>query len=156
MKTTRFFEWFQLVALVCLVGLGLGHAIVLYARHVHVVVIDRQRSLWQGLADLLSIVLFFLWAYESIAYSWPLRNHVFPALLGTVLVDAAWVKAVGAVIVLAGLLIFALALWAFAGSWRIGIDRESPGVLVTSGIFEGQIGYSGSGSEECEKAGGSG
>ena len=35
----------------------------------------------------------------------------------------------------AGLLVFAFALWTFADSWRIGIDRNTPGALVTSGIF---------------------
>jgi protein-S-isoprenylcysteine O-methyltransferase Ste14 len=34
-----------------------------------------------------------------------------------------------------GLAINALALYSFSDSWRVGIDREKPGKLVTTGIF---------------------
>jgi len=135
MNAARFFDEFQLCALVCLVGLGVLRAAVLYARGVHVVAIDWQRSLWEQLADALLIVLIFSWAYEVVAYSWPLRSHVFPTWLALVVTDSAVVKALGAVVVCTGLLIFALALWAFADSWRIGIDRSTAGALVTDGIF---------------------
>jgi len=45
------------------------------------------------------------------------------------------VKALGGIMVLAGLSIYALALSALADSWRLGIDRQSTGDLVTRGIF---------------------
>lgn len=135
MTTTRVFDWFQLGALGCLVGLGIGRAIVLYARGVHVIAIDWQRSPREQLADLLAMVVVLSWAYESVAYSWPLRSHVYPAALGAVVVDSVAVKILGVVVACAGLLIFALALWAFADSWRIGIDRNTPGALMTGGIF---------------------
>lgn len=69
MATTRFFDCFQLGALACLVGLGVARATVLYARGVHVIAIDWQRSLWEQLADSLAIVLILSWAYEAVAYS---------------------------------------------------------------------------------------
>jgi protein-S-isoprenylcysteine O-methyltransferase Ste14 len=135
MATTRFFDCFQLGALACLVGLGVARATVLYARGVHVIAIDWQRSLWEQLADSLAIVLILSWAYEAVAYSWPLPSHIFPARLAPVVADSAVVKVLGVVVVCAGLLTFALALWAFADSWRIGIDRNTAGALVTDGIF---------------------
>ena len=135
MNAARFFDWFQLCALACLVGLGVLRAAVLYARGVHVIAIDWQRSLWEQLADSLAIVLIFSWAYAVVAYSWPLRSHVFPAWLAPLVADSAVVKALGAVVVCTGQLTFALALWAFADSWRIGIDRSTAGALVTDGIF---------------------
>ena len=135
MDATRFFACFQLGALACLVGLGIARAAALYARGVHVVAIDWQRSLWEQLADALLIVLIFSWAYEAVAYSWPLRSHVFPAWLAPVVVDSVVPKVLGVLVVCAGLLVFALALWVFADSWRIGIDRNTAGALVTGGIF---------------------
>ena len=135
MQVARFFEIFQLCALACLVGLGVARAAVLYARGVHVVAVDWQRSPLEQLADSVAVVLLFSWYYEAAAYSWPLRSHVFPAWLAPVVVDAVVVKALGVAVMCAGLLIFALALWTFADSWRIGIDRNTPGALVTSGIF---------------------
>jgi protein-S-isoprenylcysteine O-methyltransferase Ste14 len=135
MAMARFFDWFQLAALAGLVGLGLGRALALYARGVRVVVIDWQRSPAQVLWDLFSVVLFLLWAYEIAAYAWPLRVHLVPAALAVVIIDAAAIKVVGVLLVIAGLAIYALALKAFGASWRIGIDRDSPGPLVTDGVF---------------------
>jgi protein-S-isoprenylcysteine O-methyltransferase Ste14 len=135
MTTTRFFDWFQIAALGCLASFGIGRAIVLYTRGVRVVVIDWERSVPEKLADLLVMSLLLSWAYETVAWAWPLRKHIFPAPLSAVVVDFALVKGAGAVAVLCGLLIFALALWAFADSWRIGIDRQTAGALMTRGIF---------------------
>jgi protein-S-isoprenylcysteine O-methyltransferase Ste14 len=130
-----FFSYFQIGALACLLGLGIGRAAVLYARGVHVLAADRQRTIPQGLADLLALSTLIWWAYEAVALSWPRSTHAVPGMLGTVLIDSVAIKLAGVVIVGAGLLIFAAALWSFADSWRIGIDRHTPGVLVTGGIF---------------------
>lgn len=135
MTTTGFFDFFQLGALACLLGLGIGRGAVLYARGVHVFAVDWQRTPLQGLADLLTLVFLILWAYEAAAFSWPRSTHVARGVLGAVLLDGVAIKLIGVLIVLAGLMIFALALWSFADSWRIGIDRNAPGALVTSGIF---------------------
>jgi protein-S-isoprenylcysteine O-methyltransferase Ste14 len=135
MTTTRFFDWFQIAALGCLASLGIGRAIALYAHGVRVVVIDWERSALEKLADLLVVILFLSWAYETIACAWPLPHNIFPARLTTVRIDLVGLKVAGVAVVLTGLLIFALALWAFADSWRIGIDRQTPGALMTRGIF---------------------
>jgi protein-S-isoprenylcysteine O-methyltransferase Ste14 len=134
LTTTASFNYFQLGALACLLGLGIGRGAVLYARGVHVFAVDRQRTLVQGLADLLALVCLFWWYYETVAFSWR-STHAVHGVLGTVLLDSAVFKTAGALIMLVGLLIFALALWSFADSWRIGIDRDTPGALVTDGIF---------------------
>lgn len=130
-----FFNYFQLGALTCLLGLGVTRAAVLYARGVHVLAVDWERTTVQGLADLLALVCVLWWAYEAVAFSWPHSNHVVHGTLGMVLADGIAVKALGTVVVSAGLVVFALALWSFADSWRIGIDRTTPGPLVTGGIF---------------------
>ncbi len=79
--------------------------------------------------------MFSLWVYEIVAYAWPLRVHFAPLCLGTVIVPAVAIKVVGVVLVVAGLLIYEMALWAMGESWRIGIDRNAPGALVTLGVF---------------------
>ena len=135
MTTSRFFDWFQIAALGCLASLGLGRAIVLYTRGIRIVVIDWERTALEKLADLLLVILLLSWAYETVAWAWPLRNHILAAPLSTVRIDVVGLKVAGVVVVLAGLVIFALSLWAFADSWRIGIDRERPGALMTNGIF---------------------
>jgi len=135
MTTARFFECFQFVALTFLVCLGVGRAIGLYARGIQVVVVDRERTVAQGLSDLVAIVAMLVWGYEIVAYARPLSFHVVPQPLGAVLVDVLAIKVIGATTVLAGLLIHGLALHALADSWRLGIDRTAPGALVTHGIY---------------------
>ena len=135
MTSTSFFNIFLLGALACLLGLAISRGALLYARGVHVLAVDWQRTPLQGVADLLALIVVIWWAYEAVAFSWPRSTHVVRGVLGAVLFDSVAVKLIGVLMVLAGLVIFALALWSFADSWRIGIDRNAPGALVTSGIF---------------------
>jgi protein-S-isoprenylcysteine O-methyltransferase Ste14 len=135
MTPTRCFDVWLLACLLCLGGLGLARGLILRARGVRVVVIERQRSVAQGLTDLAQVISLVYWAYAVVAYAWPLSSRPVPAWLGTVLVDGVWVRTAGAATVLAGLVVYTLALRAFGDSWRLGIDRETPGALVTNGIF---------------------
>ena len=51
------------------------------------------------------------------------------------LIDVTAIKILGAVLLIAGPVIYSLALVAMGSSWRLGIDRNSHGRLVTGGIF---------------------
>ena len=44
-------------------------------------------------------------------------------------------KTLGVVLILLGMIPFVLAYVSFGTSWRIGIDQDTPGSLVTGGIF---------------------
>ena len=78
-----FFNHFQLAALLALACMGVGRGAVLYARGVHVLAVDWQRSLLQSLADLAALVSLIWWAYEAVAFSWPGSVHVVHGVLGT-------------------------------------------------------------------------
>jgi protein-S-isoprenylcysteine O-methyltransferase Ste14 len=135
MTTARCFDLALLASLACLICLGLARALMLAARGVRVVAIDRQRTVAQALADLAQISCLLFWAYEVVAYTWPLSSQPGPAWFGVVLIDRVWAKAAGVVLLGGGLVIYAVALWSFGDSWRLGIDRERPGALITTGIF---------------------
>lgn len=135
MTIDRFFELFLLAALACLFCLGAGRGAMLRARGIRVVAIDWERTVFQMLCDTLLIPSLLALFYHIVAYSWPLPDSFVVPWFGTVLIDSISAKVVGAVLVTAGVVIYGLALWAFGNSWRLGIDRESPGALVTSGIF---------------------
>lgn len=135
MTPYRFFDWFLLAALACLFGLGIGRGLLLYSRGVRVLVIDRNRSTVEMIFDLILVLCFFLWVYETIAYAYPLPNHFLPSWKDRLLLQGLVVKAIGGILVLAGLSIYTLALRALADSWRLGIDHRSTGTLVTQGIF---------------------
>ena len=86
-------------------------------------------------ADAFALACLLVWAYEVVAYAWPFRFHVGPVRLGRVLVESITIKAVGAVLVSAAILLYAVALRDLGASWRLGIDRTTPGPLVTGGIY---------------------
>jgi protein-S-isoprenylcysteine O-methyltransferase Ste14 len=135
LATSRFFEWFQFGALACWGLLGVARALLFRARGVPVIAADPQRTLWQMVADAFALACLLVWAYEVVAYAWPFRFHVGPVRLGRVLVESITIKAVGAVLVSAAILLYAVALRDLGASWRLGIDRTTPGPLVTGGIY---------------------
>ncbi len=135
MATSRFFEWFQFGALACWGLLGLSRALVLRARGVGVIAVDRQRTFWQMAADTLAIGCLLVWAYEVIAYAWSFRFHVGSEILGRIVVQSVAIKTVGAVVVCLAVLIYAVAIRHLGESWRLGIDRAATGPVVTDGIY---------------------
>jgi protein-S-isoprenylcysteine O-methyltransferase Ste14 len=135
MTLERFFDCYSLGALLCLVCLGIARGAMQYARGVRVVVADRQRSISEILVDLLFLACLGLWVYEIVAYAWTPPGHPIQGWMGVVLLSSTVSKGLGALSALAGLLVYAAALWVFGDSWRLGIDREMPGALVTHGIF---------------------
>lgn len=135
MGIERPFEWLVIAALAGLGVLGIGRAALLTARGVRLLPRDRERSVGEGLADLGFVLAFLLWVYETLAFALPLGFHLVPAFARAVVLDAVVVRAAGVLALAAGLLVYALALRAFGASWRLGIDRERPGALVTGGIF---------------------
>jgi protein-S-isoprenylcysteine O-methyltransferase Ste14 len=135
MIADRPFESMVLVALGCLAILGIGRAAVLSARGVRIIAIDRGRTTSQALADLGFVLCFLLWMYEVLASTLPLTLHVVPAAARAVVLDDVAAKTVGVLAMAAGLGVYAPALHALGSSWRLGIDRDTPGALVTHGIF---------------------
>jgi protein-S-isoprenylcysteine O-methyltransferase Ste14 len=81
------------------------------------------------------ILAFLLWGGATMLYAWPLRAPGIPPPLDMLLLDALPADGLGAVMMVAGVTLYGLALAAFGHSWRMGIDRKTPGALVTHGIF---------------------
>ena len=135
-RMMRFFEHFQLVALVVFVLVFSGRSIYLRAvRRVSPIRIARGKPLPEALLEGLLLIALPVWLYEVLAFAWPLPWHFVPDSLGIVILDSGLARALGALLVVSGLALFALALAAFGDGWRVGIDTERPGELVTRGVF---------------------
>jgi protein-S-isoprenylcysteine O-methyltransferase Ste14 len=74
------------------------------------------------------VVLFYFYSLFATAFGWPLAitDRFFRSTA------AAWV---GVGLCLGGVLILALSLVSFGSNFRVGIDADQPGRLVTTGIF---------------------
>ena len=135
MDTNRIFECLAIIALGIPALMGISRGLTLSARGVRIFAIDRSRSIREGLADLVFLLGFLLWIYEVMAFAIPLNVHLVPAPARILLIESTAAKTLGALAMISGIVLYGLALRAFGASWRLGIDRDRPGPLVTGGIF---------------------
>jgi protein-S-isoprenylcysteine O-methyltransferase Ste14 len=135
MTAAGILDWLLVAVVVFVWGFGALRAVALYLRGVHVIAVDRQRTVLQGLQDLFALGALALLAYEAVAFAWPLSFHLAPRFLHAVLFDTLVLRALGAAMLLIALLLWSAAISAMDGAWRIGIDRKTPGALVERGVF---------------------
>lgn len=90
---------------------------------------------WQRVVELFFFVGLIDWTWEVVNEIFGWGFTVLPEIFYAKLFDFWILDLVGSGLLLAGNLIFAWALYSFGSSWRIGIDHQSPGTLVTSGVF---------------------
>ncbi len=126
----------QLAALGLLAVMGIGRLFFLKSKKINVLVIDSQMTKTQYLNGIFFIICFFIWIFETISYSLSLNYHIPLSILDALAIQHTGIKIFGIIVLVFGLIIYAIALYSFRNSWRIGIDREKPGQLITNGIFK--------------------
>lgn len=130
-----FFDYFQLAAaglIVCVIATK-----VIYLRvttGINPVVIGRGKGPWRVI-EILSLGSLLLWMGELVLHALHSPYDLFPETLAVPFLRHPAVSVTGVVFVTCGLIVFILAFLNFGNSWRIGIDRRTPGTLVTGGLF---------------------
>jgi protein-S-isoprenylcysteine O-methyltransferase Ste14 len=131
-----FFDYFQLAILLAIVIVFITKAVYLRAaRNVTAIVIGRSGSIVLRLIEIVALTGLLAWLFEIAAYATHWNAAAVPAGLHRQLLNSSFARVAGVVLVSGGLLLFVLAYLNFGASWRVGIDRASPGALVTKGIF---------------------
>src|SRR5215475_1424348 len=129
------FDYFQLSTVVVIVCVIATKAIYLrVATGLNPIVIGRGTGPWQ-LVEMLSLGSLLLWLAEVVLHALHSRYDIFPGEVNLAFLPTVPLKIAGVVLVSLALITFILAFLTFGNSWRIGIDRKSPGTLVTGGIF---------------------
>ena len=128
-------DLFQLMALVTFYALFIGRSVGLYRRGERVLVIGRGKRGVRALLEMAFMAGLLVWSAEIVLRCLGSGASLFPTSMGRPLFDSRLTDALGAAVIVAGLGLFAAALWSFGRSWRIGIDHDRPGALVTRGIF---------------------
>lgn len=132
----KFFDYFQLICLVFFIFVFVGRTLYLrFCRNVRVFTLGVAKRGAQRAVELSFLFVLVAWIVEVFLYTQPGSARLFPGPLAAPLADFAPLKWVGAALIVAGQIIFLLALLAFGDSWRVGIDKQAPGTLITGGVF---------------------
>jgi protein-S-isoprenylcysteine O-methyltransferase Ste14 len=95
----------------------------------------QTRSGWARVLEAIFPWVGIAWVVEVVLASTDAPMRLLPAVLVGRLFDLPWLNWLGVGLAFGALVLFLTALASLGSSWRIGIDRETPGRLVTSGVF---------------------
>jgi protein-S-isoprenylcysteine O-methyltransferase Ste14 len=131
-----FLGGFQLLALTVFLTLVVGRTMhLLIRRKVNPITLDLVRKGKTGLMEVLLFAGVNLWAVAVVFCALSLERPPFAWTCSVRLVDALPAKLLGVTVIICAFVIFVLALSALGDSWRLGIDENHPGLLVTTGIY---------------------
>ncbi|MFW9993161.1 MAG: methyltransferase family protein [Candidatus Odinarchaeota archaeon] len=140
---TDIFDMFQLLAITFLLCIFLLKTLVLVVKYrIKPFKLGKGKKGFNAFLELSFFPGLALWMIEVIVYSLDLGFTLFPypfsfSLLNHSTNDVLSIanKMLGVVMITFGFFLFISALFAFGQSWRIGIDMDSPGQLITGGVF---------------------
>jgi protein-S-isoprenylcysteine O-methyltransferase Ste14 len=131
-----FFDYFQIASVVIFLLIIASRVVyMLTTRGVNPIAIGGGKKGLVLIVELLAFGGLLLWMIEVVAFSLHADFHIFPSPLDMVLIDSNVARIAGVVLVSIGLLVFMAAFVSFGDSWRVGFDVNTPGALVTGGIF---------------------
>lgn len=131
-----FFDFFQIVIVAIVIAIIFTKAAYLrISRNITAIVAGRDS---RGLARVFEIAAFaglVFWMVETLSYALHSSIRILPEAFHYQLFDSFPVKVAGVLLISGGLIVFIFAFFNFGDSWRVGVDYETPGALVTRGIF---------------------
>jgi protein-S-isoprenylcysteine O-methyltransferase Ste14 len=133
---SRAFDVFQLAAMAAYLTLLIGRTVHLrLTRGIKPFALGTGKPGVPALLERIFFPALILWWAETLLYAFHSPLRIFPPPLDVLLLSAAGWKIAGSVLLLCACVLFAWALVSFGASWRVGIDAQTPGTLVTGGVF---------------------
>lgn len=130
------FDTFQLITLIAFLIVFIGRSIFLYTHHgINPLVLGVGKTGIRRTVELTFFAGLLLWIIEILVTVFHWDWHIFGRLSTITVFDALPAKTIGMVLITFGFVLFMLALAAFGQSWRVGIDEQCPGDLITHGVF---------------------
>jgi len=131
----RFFELAPLLALGLLLAIGGGRTLQLRMLGVKVLPPLFGRPLRDVAKERTFSVLATYWMAVLVIDAWPFAARIVPPPFDIRVLDMPVAKFAGMAVLLVALAVYARALRDLGKSWRLWIDPEAPGALVTHGIY---------------------
>jgi protein-S-isoprenylcysteine O-methyltransferase Ste14 len=130
-----FLNYFQIATIVIVICVIASKVVYSWAATgINPIAILRGKGKWRIL-ELLSFLAVGLWVLEVLLRAFQPGRDLFPSMVKVGLLHTQVANVLGVMLIAFGMVIFLFAFLNFGTSWRIGIDRASPGTLVTGGIF---------------------
>ena len=131
-----FFDIFQLAAMAFFLVVFLGRTLYMrLKKNISPFKLGIGKKGWRGLLEISFFVILTAWLIEVYLAATHTSYRLLPGLFQTVLLDVQAAKWAGVLLVLFGHVLFVGALLSFRDSWRIGIDHDASGGLITGGFF---------------------
>jgi protein-S-isoprenylcysteine O-methyltransferase Ste14 len=132
----KFFDSFQITALIFFLLVFVSRTLYLrFSKGVRPITLGIGKQGIQRIVEISFLVGLIIWITEVVLHARHAKSRIFPSPLYVQLIDSIPAKLIGVALIVVGFIIFVWALSSFGDSWRIGIDRKTPGELVTTGIF---------------------
>lgn len=130
-----FFDVFVLVMLALFYIVFIGRSVALNSKGIRILVLGKGKKGMRRFVEVFLSVGLLYWTAEAVNAAAGLRLPLLPQSFGDPMFQSPVLKAIGCILILGGLITFFLSLVSFGSSWRIGIDSQKPGQLVTTGVF---------------------
>ncbi len=128
-----FFDWFSLCTVTLFVIVFTARTLALGRQGVRVFMIGIGKAGFRAAVEIGAMVL--LAAYLLSVVLQALNPWWAPGFWVRTMYHAAAPRMAGVALMIFGYGLFFWGLASFGGSWRIGIDKDSPGTLITEGAF---------------------
>src|SRR5437764_324864 len=131
-----FFDVFQLASVVVFLSLFVIRAAHLFiSQKINPIAIGRGQKGFSRVFELIAVGGLIVWVVEIVLRTIHSTFDVFPAVFDLQVIESGIARGVGLLLVASAIVMFALAFLSFGNSWRVGMDTQTPGALVTRGTF---------------------
>ena len=131
-----FFDYFQIAIIAIFIAIIVTKVVYLrFSRNITAIVAGRDSRGAERILELAAFAGLVFWISEVLAYALHASFQILPTAIHYGLFDSPAAKIAGVFLITAGLVVFVLAFFNFGDSWRVGVDYQTPGALVTRGIF---------------------
>lgn len=131
-----FFDVFQLFSVVVFLSIFVIRAAHLYFKQrINPIAIGRGKQGFSLVFELIASGGLIVWISAIVLHAIHSKFGIFPVVFDVRLIESGIARSVGVLMVASAPVMFALAFLSFGNSWRVGMDTETPGELVTRGTF---------------------
>ena len=130
------FEYVQIAAVAIVLLVIITKAVSLKrTAGINAIAVGRGKKGWGLIFELSAFAGLAVWIVETLLSALRTGVHIIRIPPDVYLFDSYAAKTAGTILIVLGLSVFIWAFVSFGRSWRVGMDRTTPGELVTTGIF---------------------